>query len=151
MLLAFLSAGTGASAQMNQPFVRKHLYSTTANSKAEIATALIEARSSHKRVILTFGGDWCADCQILDLYMHQNENAALLDKHYVLVHIDIGRFDHNVDLARKYKVPIEKGVPALAVLDARGNLLYSQVDGDFENMRRITLEDVTAFLKRWSR
>lgn len=136
-------------AQMRVPFVKKHLYSETADPKADIAAALKRAKAEKKRVILDFGGDWCGDCQVLDIYMHQSPNAELLEKHFVLVHVDIGRMDHNVDVAAKYKVPIQKGVPALAVLDANGRLLYSQQNKEFENMSRITPGDVTAFLKRW--
>jgi thiol:disulfide interchange protein len=136
-------------AQMRVPFVKKHLYSETANPKTDIAAALKQAKVEKKRVILDFGGDWCGDCQVLDIYLHQSPNAELLKKHFVMVHIDIGRMDRNVDVAAKYKVPIEKGVPALAVLDANGRLLYSQQNKEFENMGRITPEDVTAFLKRW--
>ena len=135
--------------QMRVPFVKKHLYSETADPKADIAAALKRAKAEKKRVILDFGGDWCGDCQVLDIYMHQSPNAELLEKHFVLVHVDIGRMDHNVDVAAKYKVPIQKGVPALAVLDANGRLLYSQQNKEFENMSRITPGDVTAFLKRW--
>ena len=138
-----------AHAQMRVPFVKKHLYSETANPRADIAAALKQAKAEKKRVILDFGGDWCGDCQVLDIYLHQSPNAELLQKHFVIVHIDIGRMDRNVDVAAKYKVPIEKGVPALAVLDANGTLLYSQQHKEFENMGRITPEDVTAFLKRW--
>lgn len=138
-----------AYAQMKVPFVKKHLYSETADPRADIAAALKQAKADKKRVILDFGGDWCGDCQVLDIYMHQSPNAELLEKHFVLVHVDIGRMDHNVDVAAKYKVPIKKGVPALAVLDANGRLLYSQQNKEFENMSRITLEDVTSFLKRW--
>jgi len=136
-------------AQLRVPFVKKHLYSETADPKADIAAALKRAKAKKKRVILDFGGDWCGDCQVLDIYMHQSPNAELLEKHFVLVHVDIGRMDHNVDVAAKYKVPIQKGVPALAVLDANGRLLYSQQNKEFENMSRIRPEDVTAFLKRW--
>jgi thiol:disulfide interchange protein len=135
--------------QMRVPFVKKHLYSETANPRADIAAALKQAKAEKKRVILDFGGDWCGDCQVLDIYLHQSPNVELLQKHFVMVHIDIGRMDHNVDVAAKYKVPIEKGVPALAVLDANGTLLYSQRNKEFENMSRITPQDVTAFLKRW--
>jgi thiol:disulfide interchange protein len=138
-----------AHAQMTMPFVKKHLYSETANPRADIAAALKQAKAEKKRVILDFGGDWCGDCQVLDIYLHQSPNAELLKKHFVMVHIDIGHMDHNVDVAAKYKVPIEKGVPALAVLDANGRLLYSQQNKEFENMSRITPEDVTAFLKHW--
>lgn len=133
----------------NVPFVKKHLYSETANPTADIAAALKQARAENKRVILDFGGDWCGDCQVLDIYMHQSPNAELLARHFIVVHVDIGHMDHNVDVAEKYKVPISKGVPALAVLDAHGNLLFSQENKEFENMRNMRSEDVTAFLNKW--
>ncbi|RZU42854.1 thioredoxin family protein [Edaphobacter modestus] len=136
-------------AQMAPPFVKKHLYSSTADPKADIAAALKQAKTQKKRVILDFGGDWCGDCQVLDIYMHQSPNAELLSKHFVVVHIDIGRMDRNVDVAAKYKVPIQKGVPAMAVLDANGKLLYSQENKEFENMRSMRSSDVTEFLNRW--
>jgi thiol:disulfide interchange protein len=148
-LLALLIGSAGASAQMAPPFVKKHLYSAEANPRTDIAAALKKAKAEKKRVILDFGGDWCGDCQVLDIYMHQSPNAELLEKHFVVVHVDIGRFDHNVDIAAKYKVPIKKGVPALAVLSASGRLLYSQENKEFENMREMKSSDVTNFLNRW--
>ena len=138
-----------AHTQTTVPFVKKHLYSETANPTADIVAALKQARAEHKRVILDFGGDWCGDCQVLDIYMNQSPNAELLAKHFIVVHVDIGHMDHNVAVAEKYKVPIAKGVPALAVLDAHGNLLYSQENKEFENMRNMRSEDVTAFLNKW--
>lgn len=148
LFLLALPAGQ-AGAQMAVPFVKKHLYSSTADPKADIAAALKQAKAEKKRVILDFGGDWCGDCQVLDIYMHQSPNEELLRKHFVVVHVDIGRMDHNVDVAQKYKVPIQKGVPALAVLDANGKLLYSQENKEFENMRNMRSSDVTEFLNRW--
>lgn len=138
-----------ACAQMMVPFVKRHLYSAEANPWTDISTAVKKAKAEKKRVILDFGGDWCGDCQVLDIYMHQSPNAELLEKHFVLVHIDIGHMDHNVAVATKYKVPISKGVPALAVLDADGKLLFSQEHKEFENMSLVKPGDVTAFLNRW--
>jgi thiol:disulfide interchange protein len=131
------------------PFVKKHIYSETANPTADINAALLQARQQHKRVILDFGGDWCGDCQVLDIYFHQSPNAQLLDRHFILVHVEIGHMDHNVEVADKYKVPIRKGVPALAVLDAHGKLLFSQENKEFENMRNMNSQSVTDFLNRW--
>ncbi len=148
-LIAVALAPLPHAAAQTVPFVKKHLYSETANPNADIAAALKQAQAGHKRVILDFGGDWCGDCQVLDIYMHQSPNTELLSKHFIVVHIDIGHMDHNVDVAKKYRVPIEKGVPALAVLDPRGKLLYSQENKEFENMRNMKTEDVTAFLNKW--
>jgi thiol:disulfide interchange protein len=148
-LIAVALAPLPPAAAQTVPFVKKHLYSETANPNADIAAALKQAQAGHKRVILDFGGDWCGDCQVLDIYMHQSPNTELLSKHFIVVHIDIGHMDHNVDVAKKYRVPIEKGVPALAVLDPRGKLLYAQENKEFENMRNMKTEDVTAFLNKW--
>jgi thiol:disulfide interchange protein len=143
--LAF-SAAPFASSQMSGPFVKKDLYSATANPRVDIAAALKQAKLQKKRVILDFGGNWCGDCQVLNIYMHQSPNGDLLEKHYIVVHVDIGQMDHNIDIANKYKVPVKNGVPALAVLDANGALLWSDQNKVFEHT---TPEGVTAFLKRW--
>jgi thiol:disulfide interchange protein len=123
-----------------------NLYSDSADAHQQIAQAIVAARQANKHVILDFGGNWCGDCQVLDIYYHQSPNAELLAKHFVLVHINIGHMDKNVDVAKKYNVPITKGVPALAVIDANGKLLYAEQPKEFEHA---TPQEVTAFLKRW--
>src|ERR1700758_5149713 len=133
----------GATAQF---LPNRNLYSDTADPTADINAALARARAEHKRVLLDFGGNWCSDCQLLDIYYHQSPNAELLDKNYILVHVNIGHMDKNVDVAKKYNVPITKGVPALAVLDAHGKLLYAEKEKEFEHP---TPEAITAFLNRW--
>jgi thiol:disulfide interchange protein len=146
-VIAFTSTSlSSALAQMTTPFVKKQLYSPTANARADIAAALKQAKAEKKRVILDFGADWCGDCFILDLYMHQGANAELLKKHFILVRVEIGHMDNNMDIATRYRVPVTKGVPALAVLDANGKLLYSEKEKEFEHT---TLDDVTKFLNRW--
>jgi thiol:disulfide interchange protein len=154
LLVAFalipLTAAIPAKSQsLTTPFVKKQIYSETANPTADIAAALKKARVKHKRVLLVFGGDWCGDCQVLDIYFHQSPNAELVARHFVVVHIYIGHMDRNLDVPKKYEVPINKGVPALAVLDAHGKLLYSQQTGQFENMRNMSSTSVTAFLNQW--
>jgi hypothetical protein len=57
--------------------------------------------------------------------------------------------DENTDIAARYQVPLGKGVPALAVLNEQGRLLYSQKGGEFEAMRRLQASAVTSFLVQW--
>jgi thiol:disulfide interchange protein len=142
-LLAALLAAPAAISQA------RHIYDDDADAHAQVRAALVKATREHKRVILDFGGNWCGDCQVLDIYFHQDPNAALLDANFVLVDVNIGHYDKNLDVAEKYGVPLKKGVPALAVLDAHGHLLYSQTNGEFESMRRIDPHAVTDFLEHW--
>jgi thiol:disulfide interchange protein len=144
--------GAVVEAQSVRPapvYAPKHIYSEKADPKAEIEAGLAQAKREHKRVILDFGGDWCGDCQVLDIYFHQPPNGDLLEKNFVLVHVWIGHFDANIDVAAKYGVPINRGVPALAVLGADGKVLYSQATGEFADMRHMDPNSVTEFLKKW--
>lgn len=125
------------------------IYSTNANAHEDIARAIRTANREHKRILLDFGGNWCGDCQVLDIYMHRPPNDEILAQHYIVVHIDIGRFDKNLDLTRKYNIPIKLGVPALAILSSRGKLLYSQQHGEFERMSIVDPGSVTEFLHKW--
>jgi thioredoxin 1 len=67
----------------------------------------------------------------------------------VVVHVDVGKFDKNLDIADKYEVPLKNGVPASAVLESDGKLLFSQKHGEFESARSMATEDVLAFLNKW--
>jgi thiol:disulfide interchange protein len=131
------------------PAVKKHLYSAEADPKVEIAAALQQAGAEHKRVILDFGGDWCGDCQVLDIYFHQPPNLELLNNNFILVHVDIGHFDKNLDITGKYGIPLKKGVPALAVLDSNGGVVYSQQAAEFGDIRYMYPASVTDFLTKW--
>jgi thiol:disulfide interchange protein len=132
-----------------EPMVARHIYPSVMVARRDLAAALKKAKAEHKRVIVDFGGDWCPDCQVLDIYFSQSPNRELLAQNFVKVNVNIGQMDQNLDIAAQYGVPINKGVPALVVLDADGKVLYAQKNGEFEAMRRMQAGAVTAFLQQW--
>ncbi len=140
--LLALSAGTANSAD-------RDIYPDPSQARADLAAALKTASATHRRVLLDFGGNWCGDCQVLDLYMHDSKNQPLVEANFVVVHVNVGHIDTNLDLAEKYGVPLHKGVPALAVLSDHGALLYSQKNGEFEAMRHMESSALTDFLVQW--
>jgi thiol:disulfide interchange protein len=144
VLAAVLALGVGSALAAN-----RQIYPHPSQAKADLAAALKTASANHKRILLDFGGDWCGDCQVLDLYFHDATNRPILEANFVLVHVNIGHMDANVEIAEKYGIPLRKGVPALAVLDEKGALLYSQKSGEFEDMRNMQSSEVTKFLLHW--
>ena len=141
-LLLALSAPAARPAEHNP-------YPPPGQARTDLAKALKTAAANHKRIILDFGGNWCPDCYVLDIYFHNPQNLPILNKNFVLVHINIGEYDSNLDLANRYDVPLKKGVPALAVLNDRGKLLYTQKQGEFEAMSHMDPASVTRFLVQW--
>jgi thioredoxin 1 len=144
-LISILAATSVSPCRAAQP----DIYPPPAQAATDITAALKTAASTHKRVILDFGGNWCTDCHALDFYLHDAVNQPIVEANYILVHVNIGRLDANVDIAARYQIPLDKGVPALAVLDRRGKLLHSQKAGEFEAMRHMQSGAVTDFLRHW--
>ena len=137
-------------AHLKQPADTKtDLYPANVDAHAEIKEAEEKAAKDHKRILLVFGANWCFDCHVLDLAFHRPDFAPIVS-HYEVVHVDIGDDGKkNNDIAKQYDVPLGKGVPALAVLDASGKLLVSQKNGEFENARAMTPDAIREFLNKW--
>jgi thioredoxin 1 len=138
--------------RLQQPLSTNHeIYVPGLNAHEEIAQALKLAAQQHKRVLVVFGANWCYDCHVLDLAFHRADVAALLTPNYEVVHVDVGQGDKNQDIMQQYQVPMARGIPAVAVLDASGKLLYSQKSGEFEKARALGPDDLVAFLNKWKR
>jgi len=129
------------------------MYPPVERAKADIEGALKDAAKAKKRVIVDFGGNWCTDCRILDINLKKPENAALLEKNFVMVHVNVGDkgISDNFDVAERFGIPLKKGVPALAVLESDGRVVYAQKNGEFESMRKMDPQSVNDFLARWKR
>ena len=82
--------------------------------------------------------------------MHEPDLARLIAQDFVVVKVDVGRYDKNLDLAAKYRVPMKKGIPAISVLSPQGKLLYAQSQGQFANARAMPYQDFTAFFRKWA-
>ena len=129
------------------------IYPEIDRARTDVAAALTDAAKTKRRVIVDFGGNWCTDCIVLDRYFHVAENAALLDKSFVLVHVNVGDkgITDNFAIAERYGIPLRNGVPALAVLDSDGRVVFAQKHGEFEAMRKMDPASVGAFLRKWAR
>ena len=139
------------SPRLKQPSnMKKDLYPATADAHAEIKEAEEKATREHKRLLLVFGANWCFDCHVLDLAFQRPELAPTLAANYEVVHIDLGpEEEKNSDLVRDYEIPLNKGIPALAVAESDGKLVVSQKNGEFEDARALTPEALAEFLNKW--
>lgn len=143
------ASGVALACAMAHPATHD-IYPDPAQAKADIAAAIKTANARHKRVLLDFGGNWCGDCIVLDMYLHSARNAPILDANFVLVHVNVGQLDENLDIAERYAVPVPHGVPEVAVLSQAGKLLYSTKDKALElAVQRGNTAAVTDFLVRW--
>lgn len=122
-------------------------YDETADAQAELSKALSQAQASKKKVLVIFGANWCKDCLELDKSI-KGQNEAMIKAKFVLVKIDVGRFDKNLSIANAYGNPIKKGIPAAVVLKADNSLLYATKAGELADARRMGDHGIAEFFQQ---
>jgi protein disulfide-isomerase len=120
-------------------------YDEHANAAADLRRALVAAQSNRSDVLLVFGANWCPDCRELDKALN-GSSRALIAGRFQVVKIDVGRFDKNLDVANQYGNPIQKGIPAVVVLSADNQIVYSSKAGELANARRMGQTGIYDFL-----
>ena len=123
----------------------KNPYDEAANAKEQIQAALKKAKAENKSALIVFGANWCGDCKMLDIEMREGELARLVNDRLVVVKVDVGKFDRNVDVAARYGNVIKKGSPSVAMLRADGSVAYQTDGGELADARKMGRAGVTTF------
>lgn len=159
--VALLAAAPALAAPQNAPklgitdlsdlSVPDRPYDENADANAVVAAALARAKAQHKRVLIDLGGNWCADCRILSGVMRLPEMQRFLDAHYVVVMIDVGRFDRNLQVPARFGMTARlEGVPAVLIADKSGNLLNKDHIFALDDARSMTPQAIADWLAQWA-
>jgi thioredoxin 1 len=139
LFLAFLAV---AATTANGPYDEK------ADAKIQIKQTLTEAAKTKTPVIIVFGANWCPDCRVLDIAMKTGSSAPLFAKDFKIVKVDIGQWDKNFDVAKTYGVPLDKGIPAVAIISSSSEVLYVTKEGELANAQKMGDKGIYEFLKK---
>ncbi|MDL5031620.1 thioredoxin family protein [Pelomonas sp. APW6] len=115
----------------------KQVYNEQADARAELNQALAQANAQQRNVLVVFGANWCGDCMALDRKFSGGTLAGPVAKRFVVLKVNVGRFDKNTDLAAQLGVPLKKGIPAVAVLGRDGQVLSATSGGELADARNM--------------
>jgi thiol-disulfide isomerase/thioredoxin len=127
-------------------------YDENADANAEVNAAFARARAEHKRVLIDLGGNWCADCRILAAVMALPEMRAFLDAHYIMVDVDVGRFDRNLQIPARFGIRQRlEGVPSVLIADPDGTLIDRRHISALADARSMTPQALADWLAEWAK
>ena len=112
------------------------IYDERADANRDIAAALEKATAERKLVLLVFGANWCPDCRAFEAEANAADLGTLLALNYVMVKIDVARFNKNTGISRKYGLNIRRGIPAAVILKAGGESLDVADGRQIEGLRK---------------
>ncbi len=126
------------------------IYDEQADAKQDIAFALTQAKAEGKYVLLDFGADWCPDCHSLDLFFDDARVKPFLNENYIVVKINVGQWDTNLDINEKYGDPIARGIPAIVILDADEQIITATVNGEMATASTSSAPEILTFLQTYA-
>ena len=126
-------------------------YDEQADAKAAVARARAQAKREHKRLLVDLGGNWCGDCRVLAGILDLPELKPYLARHFVIVSVDIGRYDKNGDIAGHYGITKLQGVPAILAIDpVHDRLLNDGRLSALADARHMTPQALADWLAQWA-
>jgi thiol-disulfide isomerase/thioredoxin len=128
-------------------------YDTAANADADVAAAKAKAKASGKLLLIDLGGNWCGDCRVLAGVMSFPEMKAFDDAHYVVVAVDVGRFNRNLQIPAHYGITKRlEGVPSLLVVDPNADTLINRDHtAALADARSMTPQALADWLAQWTK
>ena len=122
-------------------------YDESADAKAQIAVALRDAAAAHEPVLLIFGANWCPDCRALDQALKTGRNAELMGR-FKVVKVDVGHFDHNVDVSTAYGNATVKGIPSAVIVSPDNRILFMTRAGELADARSMSEDGIYQFFTK---
>ena len=122
-------------------------YDENVDALENISEAIEKAKLENKYVLLQMGGNWCPDCRTLGEYFSRPEIKEWLDDRTVLVSVDVGEWDRNLDIVEEYGNPISEGIPALVLLNSENEVLFATLAGELASARSMSKNDLIVWLQ----
>jgi thiol-disulfide isomerase/thioredoxin len=138
-------------AQLKTPL--PYPYDEKADADKVVAAAKAKAKKQNKILIVDLGGNWCPDCRILAGTVELPELERFVDKHFVMVTVDVGRFDKNLQIPAHYGITKRlDGVPALLVIDPKTDKLLDEGKvAALSDARHMSPQGLADWLAQWAR
>lgn len=129
-------------------FAQVDTYSTEADARKDVATAIAKAKIEGKNIIIMFGGNWSPWCILFrETCLGDTELAKLLSENYK--RICIGARE-NKDMLIEYGNPGRFGYPVFVILNSEGKPIHTQDSALLEEGDGYSKKEIMVFLKKWT-
>jgi thiol:disulfide interchange protein len=147
-LLLLLATAVGAviADQKDRAAIRPASESRVSQYRIEYAQK--KAQALHKILMVEFGADWCEDCVVFERHLSDGPAHDYFQKHFMLLKVDIGQSDRNLDVAESLGLDLNHGIPAVIFYGPDGRQIGATNNGELEPSRNYSAKQILQFLKQ---
>lgn len=133
---------------LEPPFGEDDLpYDAGLDAASMVAEARVRAEQESKFLMVTFGANWCLDCRTLHRRLQSKDVSDYTRDLFHFVHVDVGKFNQNRDVAEGLGVDLRKGIPVAIFFDPEGEVIGTTNEGQLEPARHYSSKQILLFVR----
>lgn len=135
-------------ALLEPPFGEDDLpYAADVDAASMVAEARVRAERESKFLMVTFGANWCLDCRTLHRRLQSKDVLDYTRDLFHFVHVDVGKFNQNRDVANTLGVDLRRGIPVAIFFDPEGEVIGTTNEGQLEPARHYSSKQILLFVR----
>ena len=91
-------------------------------TETQVLDFIAQSKVGNQSIII-FGANWCPDCRILEGTLLLPTVKSFIDDNFSVIHIDVGKYDINMNLLELLGIPKQEGIPRVIIFGQESNIL----------------------------
>jgi thiol-disulfide isomerase/thioredoxin len=125
------------------PYERKEIKET------EVLDFISQSKAGNQSIII-FGANWCPDCRILEGTLILPTVKSFIDNNFSVIHIDVGKYDINMNLLELLGIPKQEGIPRVVIFGQEKNILNMNSTDKWRSARQNKAQEIFDYFQSYA-
>jgi hypothetical protein len=112
-------------------------------------TFIKETSIQKKQPIVIFGANWCPDARLLEGVLQLPTVKKLLNKNCIILNVDVGDYETNIDLFKFFDPAIREGIPRVFIMSLDGDTLNLELNDKMRTARDMTPQEIFNYFQNF--
>ena len=114
----------------------------------DLLSFIQQSRQGNQSIVI-FGANWCPDCRILEATLQLPTVSKYLNKNFEILHVDLGKYDINMNLLEVLGIPRREGVPRIVIFGENGVALNLDSTDTMRTARDTKQQDIFNYFQKY--
>ncbi|MDG2061559.1 MAG: thioredoxin family protein [SAR86 cluster bacterium] len=124
------------------PYERREIKET------QVLDFINQSRIGNQSIII-FGANWCPDCRILQGTLSLPTVQSFIEDNFSLIHIDVGKYDINMNLLELLGIPRQEGIPRVVIFGEKDNILNLDSTDKWRSARQNKSQEIFEYFQSY--
>jgi thiol-disulfide isomerase/thioredoxin len=118
-------------------------------TETQVLDFIAQSKVGNQSIII-FGANWCPDCRILEGTLLLPTVKSFIDNNFSVIHIDVGKYDINMNLLELLGIPKQEGIPRVVIFGQEKNILNMNSTDKWRSARQNKAQEIFDYFQSYA-